>query len=107
MTLPNEWFISMKKNRQFLFDLLNPNTTPRVPKEVRKQASECLKHFPMQPEIDELERMYNNSVKDKNIILAETNKELQRVANEILLAQSSLSRISVALQNFVNVKEKD
>jgi hypothetical protein len=61
----------------------------------------------MQPEIDELERMYNNSVKDKNIILAETNKELQRVANEILLAQSSLSRISVALQNFVNVKEKD
>jgi hypothetical protein len=107
MTLPNEWFISMKKNRQFLFDLLNPNTTPRVPKEIRKQASECLKHLPMQPEIDELERRYNNSVKDKNIILAETNKELQRVANEILLAQSSLSRISVALQNFVNVKEKD
>jgi hypothetical protein len=107
MTLPNEWFISMKKNRQFLFDLLNPNTTPKVPKEVRKRASECLKHFPMQPEIDDLERMYNTSHKDKNIILGETNKELQRVANEILLAQTSLSKMTNALQGFVNAKEKD
>jgi hypothetical protein len=102
MTLPNEWFISMRKNREFLFDLLNPNTTPRVPREVRKKASECLKHFPMKPEIDDLEKMYNNSHKDKNIILAETNKELQRVANEIMLAQNSLSRMSSALQDFVN-----
>lgn len=107
MTLPNEWFISMKKNRQFLFDLLNPNTTPRVSKDVRKRASECLKHFPMQPEIDELEKMYNNMHKDKNVILAETNKELQRTANEILLAQTTLSRLSVSLQNFVNGKSNE
>jgi hypothetical protein len=102
MTLPNEWFISMRKNREFLFDLLNPEKTPRVPSEIRKRASECLKHFPMKPEIDDLEKMHTNMYKDKNIILAETNKELQRVSNEILLAQSSLSRMSSALQDFVN-----
>lgn len=102
MTLPDEWFISMRKNREFLFELLNPEKTPRVPREVRRKASECLKHFPMKPEIDELEKLYNTSHKDKNIILDETNKELRKVANEILLAQNSLSKMSSALQNFVN-----
>ncbi len=80
MTLPNEWFISMKKNREFLFDLLNPEKTPRVSKDVRKRASECLKHFPMKPEIDQLEEMYNNSNKDKGILIGEVNSELKRIA---------------------------
>jgi hypothetical protein len=65
MTLPNEWFISMRKNREFLFELLNPEKTPKVPKEVRKRASECLKHFPMKPEIDEIESIYNDFIKNK------------------------------------------
>lgn len=55
----------MRKNREFLFELLNPEKTPKVPKEVRKRASECLKHFPMKPEIDEIESIYNDFIKNK------------------------------------------
>jgi hypothetical protein len=102
MTLPNEWFISMKKNRQFLFDLLNPNVTPKVPKEVRKRASECLKHFPMQPEIDDLEKMYNNSHKDKGILIGELNTELKRIAGEAIIVNSRLTSLSSAIQEFIN-----
>jgi hypothetical protein len=102
MTLPNEWFISMKKNRQFLFDLLNPDITPKVPKEIRKRASECLKHFPMQPEIDDLEKMYDNSHKDKAIILGETNRELQRIAGEAMLVNSRLTKLSAVIQDMLN-----
>ena len=102
MTLPNEWFISLRKNRQFLFDLLDPTKTPKIPKDIRNRASECLKHYPFDFEINELEKMYNTAHQDKNIILGETNKNLQKIANEILMAQSSLSRMSNTLQDFVN-----
>ena len=102
MTLPNEWFISMRKNREFLFELLNPGKTPRVSKEVRKRASECLKHFPMKHEIDDLEQMYNNSHKDKGILVGETNKELQHIAGEIAIANKRLNEVTQALQQVIN-----
>ena len=102
MTLPNEWFISMRKNRQFLFDLLDPTKTPKVPKDIRKRASECLKHFPMEHEIQDIEQMYNNSYKDKGILVGETNKELQHIAGEIAIAKKRLSEVSQALQQVIN-----
>jgi hypothetical protein len=102
MTLPNEWFISIRKNREFLFELLNPGKTPRVSKEVRKKASECLKHFPMKHEIDELEKMYETSHKDKNIILGEINKEIQKTGNEIYMAQERLKRLADVLSAFIS-----
>jgi hypothetical protein len=102
MTLPNEWFISMKKNRQFLFDLLDPTKTPKVPKEIRKRASECLKHFPMDHEIQELEMMYDNSHKDKGIIIGETNRELQKIAGEAVLVNSRLTKLSAVIQDMIN-----
>jgi len=102
MTLPNEWFISMRKNRQFLFDLLDPTKTPKVPKEIRKRASECLKHFPMDHEIQDLEVMYDNSHKDKGIIIGETNRELQRIAGEATLVNSRLTKLSAMIQDMIN-----
>ena len=92
----------MRKNREFLFELLNPGKTPRVSKEVRKRASECLKHFPMKHEIDDLEQMYNNSHKDKGILVGETNKELQHIAGEIAIANKRLSEVSQTLQQVIN-----
>jgi len=102
MTLPNEWFISMRKNRQFLFDLLDPTKTPKIPKEIRKRASECLKHFPMDHEIQDLEVMYDNSHKDKGIIIGETNRELQRIAGEATLVNSRLTKLSAMIQDMIN-----
>jgi hypothetical protein len=102
MTLPNEWFISMRKTRKFLFDLLNPEETPRVPKEIRKMASECLKHFPMEHEIAELEEMYNTAHTDQNILISETNKEIQNATNGMFLTQHSLNRVASALEKLIN-----
>lgn len=46
MTLPDERYRALKAGKEFLYDLLNPKKTPRVPKEVRRQASHILRHYP-------------------------------------------------------------
>tara|TARA_X000000950_G_scaffold37100_1_gene39610 strand:- start:2027 stop:2236 length:210 start_codon:yes stop_codon:yes gene_type:complete len=46
MTMPNERRWAINNTRQFLVDLIDPKKTPRVPKEIRKEASRCLKHYP-------------------------------------------------------------
>lgn len=46
MTLPNERRMAVLRTEQFLKDLLIPELTPRVPKEIRQRASDCLRHFP-------------------------------------------------------------
>ena len=44
--MPNERRWAINNTRQFLVDLIDPKKTPRVPKETRKEASRCLKHYP-------------------------------------------------------------
>lgn len=46
MTLPIERTNSVINVERFLMDLRDPKKTPRVPSEVRKQASSLLKHYP-------------------------------------------------------------
>lgn len=46
MTLPDERINAIKNTREFLRSLLDPKVTPKVPKDVRKQAYWCLRHYP-------------------------------------------------------------
>ena len=46
MTVPIEMIYSLRKTREFLFDLMDSNKTPKLPKKVRRQAGRCIKHFP-------------------------------------------------------------
>ena len=46
LTMPNERRWAVNNTRQFLVDLMDPKKTPRVPKEIRKEAYRCLKHYP-------------------------------------------------------------
>jgi len=46
MTLPVERKNAVLHTEQFLKDLMDPKVTPRVPKEIRKQAYRCLRHYP-------------------------------------------------------------
>lgn len=46
MTMPDERRNSIKYTRDFLRDLLDPKKTPRIPKEIRKRAGSCLRHYP-------------------------------------------------------------
>ena len=46
MTLPDERYRAVVQTRRFLFDLCNPEHTPRVPKLIRDTARSMLRHYP-------------------------------------------------------------
>lgn len=46
MTLPDERYRSLVQTKKFLYELLNTQQTPRVPKIIRQQARSLLRHWP-------------------------------------------------------------
>jgi hypothetical protein len=46
MTIPIERTRAVLSTRDFMFALLDPKQTPRVPRAVRQYASRCLRHYP-------------------------------------------------------------
>ena len=46
MTLPDERLRAVNYAREFLYDLINPQKSPGVPKHVRQRAASVLRHFP-------------------------------------------------------------
>jgi len=46
MTIPIERSYALKNTRELLRMLLDPKQTPKVPKWIRQQARQCLKHYP-------------------------------------------------------------
>ena len=56
MTLPDERYRSLVHTKQFLMELCDPTKTPRVPKEVRRRASGCLRHWPDSYHLAEIAR---------------------------------------------------
>ena len=46
MTLPSERINAIRIARQFLYDLLDPKKTPRIPTTVRRRARSVLRHYP-------------------------------------------------------------
>lgn len=61
MTLPNEELNSLNAARRFLYDLLDPKKTPRVPKYIRKEAHRITKHFPLDVVLNQ---RYNDVLKE-------------------------------------------
>jgi len=52
MTLPYERFRAVKSAREFLLELIDPKKTPRVPKDIRRQALFVLRHYPLDCEME-------------------------------------------------------
>jgi hypothetical protein len=52
MTLPYERKSALHSAREFLRRMLDPKATPRISKELRKEAYYRLKHYPSHHEID-------------------------------------------------------
>jgi hypothetical protein len=46
MTLPDERYRSLVQTKKFLYELLNTQQTPRVPKIIRQRANGLLRHWP-------------------------------------------------------------
>lgn len=57
MTTPSEEVLALLHARAFLFDLLDPRATPRVPRPVRERARACLRHFPLLPGQEHVARL--------------------------------------------------
>ena len=53
MTMPRERQLAIKNTRNLLLDLMDPKKTPRVPHVIRKEASQCLKHYPSEYDMSE------------------------------------------------------
>lgn len=68
MTLPDERYRSLKWTRDFLEDLLDPKKTPRVPRDIRKQAYSCLRHYPEDYYLDLLATKSPNVIRTQNPI---------------------------------------
>ena len=52
MTLPSERSFAVHNTQQFLYDLLFPKKTPKVPKAIRERARRLLRHYPSSYWID-------------------------------------------------------
>ena len=59
MSLPDEKVRAMQSARKFLFDMLNPQATPRVPKAMRDRGRRVVKHYPFDFEITDMMEAYN------------------------------------------------
>ena len=46
MTIPIERTNAVIRTEKFLYDLLDSKKTPRVPRSIRQQASNLLRHYP-------------------------------------------------------------
>lgn len=47
MSLPEEEKRALDQAKQFLYDLMNPKETPKVPKYIRLRARNVVKHYPL------------------------------------------------------------
>jgi hypothetical protein len=65
MTLPDERFRSIQRTEEFLQDLMNPQKTPRIPKEIRESARWCLRHYPSYYNLKELEKAAPHVVQER------------------------------------------
>lgn len=52
MTVPVERTNAVLNTQEFLYSLLDPKKTPRVPKEIREQAHHLLRHYPTKFDMD-------------------------------------------------------
>lgn len=64
MTIPSERFRAIANAREFLYALLDPKKTPRVPTEIRQRARHCLRHFPSEHYMEEARELAPKVFKD-------------------------------------------
>ena len=58
MTTKDERYNAIIRTREFLRDLLDPKKTPKVPKDIRRQAYSALRHYPHEYEMQMAHRDY-------------------------------------------------
>lgn len=52
--IPEEEYHSLKETYKFLCDLIDPKKYPRIPKQIRTNASYCLRHYPIRQDLKDI-----------------------------------------------------
>lgn len=64
MTLPVERKRAVNHAREFLYELMDPSKTPRVPRSVRDRARAVLRHYPSGFDMDHVAEMMDTNDKE-------------------------------------------
>lgn len=67
MTIPLERKNAVMHTETFLYDLLDPKKTPKVPKSVRAHASHLLRHYPTKSDMDIIAEREDNNTQSLNV----------------------------------------
>ena len=54
MTLPDERYRAIRQAADFLLELTDPSSTPRIPRIIRQRARSLLKHYPSEYHLERL-----------------------------------------------------
>ena len=65
MTLPDERYRALQHTELFLQQLANPKITKRIPREIRREALRCLRHFPTSWDLQQLESAAPHVVQER------------------------------------------
>ena len=55
MPIERKWAIDNTK--KFLLDLMDPKKTPRVPMSIRREARNCLRHYPTEFDMEQAQQL--------------------------------------------------
>jgi hypothetical protein len=50
--IPIEEYYSLKETYSFLYELIDPQKTPRLPKEIRDKARKCIRNYPVERDLN-------------------------------------------------------
>lgn len=68
MTIPLERTNAVVYTEQFLYDLLDPKKTPRVPKAIRERALHCLRHYPTKLDMETIAKREDDNTSSHPIV---------------------------------------
>lgn len=84
MTLPDERYRAIQITERLLTDLCDSKTTPRVPREIRQRAAQCLRHYPGHYDLQQLESAAPHVVQQR---MEPLHKMVMQYSNEDLRIQ--------------------
>ncbi len=80
MSTLDEEIYALQRCKEFIYSLLDPKQTPKVPKEIRQRARNVVKHYPIVVDFF-VERYYNEKIvgsKATNYDYSEIEREIKR-----------------------------
>jgi hypothetical protein len=87
-----EEIYAISRTREFLRSLVDPSKTPRITKTIRKEASSCLRHYPLECHENAIEGGLKHYYKMKGIAEMFNSMDNDAIPNDVLIAAADKFR---------------